>query len=185
MDIGYNNLGPRTDMTMMRRIKNRALARAVTRHKALSRVFTDAYKPLEFDDIPWTLPGKPLCDSKVAIITTAGLHHREQMPFNMQDTDGDPTFRVIDATRPLEDIMITHDYYDHRDADKDINVVFPVERLRELEKEGLVGEVSPLNIGFMGHVTGPHIKALIRETAPEAARLLRDEGVDAVLLTPG
>ena len=53
----------------------------------------------------------------------------------MQDPDGDPTYREIERDTPVEALMITHDYYDHRDADRDINIVFPIQRLAELAEE--------------------------------------------------
>ena len=81
--------------------------------------------------------------------------------------------------------MITHDYYDHADADKDINIVFPVERLKEFEKDGIIGRVANIHYGFMGHITGRHIPELITRIAPEVARNLKEEKVDIVLLTPG
>jgi D-proline reductase (dithiol) PrdB len=121
----------------------------------------------------------------VAVVTTAGVHHRGQRPFDMEDPDGDPSYRKIDMTKPLSDLMITHDYYDHADADRDLNIVFPAERLRELEAEGVVGKLSHTHYGFMGHIDGRHIHTLVSETAPEVAGLLRAQGVDAVLLVPG
>ena len=81
--------------------------------------------------------------------------------------------------------MITHDYYDHADADRDMNIVFPIERLREFEKEGFVGRVADHHFGFMGHITGRHIPTLLNEKAPELARRLKKGEVDIVLLTPG
>lgn len=128
---------------------------------------------------------KALRRCKVAVVTTAGVHHRDQPPFDMADQNGDPSFRLLDAARPVGDLMITHDYYDHSDADKDINIVFPVERLREFAEEGVIGELAKENYGFMGHVLGHHIDRLINEYAPEAAGRLKAEQVDAVLLTPG
>ncbi|MFQ5354618.1 MAG: glycine/sarcosine/betaine reductase selenoprotein B family protein, partial [Thermodesulfobacteriota bacterium] len=83
------------------------------------------------------------------------------------------------------DYTVTHDYYDHSDADRDINVVFPVFRLRELAAEGFIREAAPVNYGFMGHITGPHVQTLMKKTAPEVAGMLRKDSVDAVLLTPG
>jgi D-proline reductase (dithiol) PrdB len=80
--------------------------------------------------------------------------------------------------------MITHDYYDHKDADRDINVVFPLDRLRELEQEGIIKALSPLNFGLMSHVIGRHIRTLTGETAPEIAKRLQAAGADIVLLTP-
>ena len=167
------------------RFKNRMLSRAITRFPALAKRFVESYAPWESEDIPWTPLAKPLAECTVAMVTTAGVHHRDQKAFDMIDKDGDPSYRVLDLTRPFESLMITHDYYDHRDADKDINIVFPVERLREFQREGVIGRLANAHYGFMGHITGPHIMTLITRTAPEVARLLKRDGVDVALLTPG
>jgi len=167
------------------RLKNRLIAKIITRFPSLSRRFIDAYAPWESEDIPWTPVAKPLKEAKVALVTTAGVHHRDQPPFDMNDKDGDPTYRVIDATRPVSDLMITHDYYDHKDAEKDINIVFPVERLGELHEAGIIGTLSETHYSFMGHIDGKHIPALISTGAPEVAKMLKEDGVDTVLLTPG
>jgi D-proline reductase (dithiol) PrdB len=103
----------------------------------------------------------------------------------MIDRNGDPTFREIDGSKPLSDLMITHDYYDHTDADKDMNVVFPIDRLKYFEKEGIIGTLSDRNYGFMGHILGPHIDTLKNITAPDVAQRLKSDDVDIVLLTPG
>ena len=55
----------------------------------------------------------------------------------MNNPNGDPSFRVIDSRQPISDLMITHDYYNHSDAEKDINIIFPIQRLWKLEKEGI------------------------------------------------
>jgi D-proline reductase (dithiol) PrdB len=81
--------------------------------------------------------------------------------------------------------MITHDYYDHSDAERDINIVFPIERLWELEMEGIIGGVIRIHYGFMGHILGRHLNTLINKSVPEVARRLRSDKVDLVLLTPG
>ncbi len=168
----------------MNRLKNRIIARLITRFPALSKRFIAAYEPWKSEDIPWTPVVKPLGESTVAIVTTAGIHHRDQDPFDMRDKDGDPTFREIDLSRS-PDLMITHDYYDHTDADKDLNIVFPLERLQEFVKEGSIGRVAGRQYGFMGHITGRHIPTLINKTAREVAQRLKQDGVDIVLLTPG
>ena len=166
------------------RWKNRGLARLNTRFPALARRFTDAYQPVVKEETPWAPVVKPLSESSLALVTTAGVHHKDQDPFHMTK-DGDPTFRRIDASRPMASLMITHDYYDHADADQDVNIVFPLERLRELEARGIIGRAARWHYGFMGHIDGPHIQTLIDRTAPEAARELKDEAADLVLLTPG
>ncbi len=113
------------------------------------------------------------------------MHHRDQKPFDMDDPDGDPTFREIDMTRPMSDLKITHDYYDHSDADRDINIVFPMERLRELKEEKIIGNLARFHYGFMGHIDKAHIFTLISVSAPEVARRLKADRVDVVLLVPG
>jgi D-proline reductase (dithiol) PrdB len=167
------------------RIKNRLVAKLITRFPSLSRRFTESYTPWESEDVPWTPVRELLRDCRISIVTTAGVHQRDQEPFDMKDPNGDPSYRVIDGRLPVEELMITHDYYDHADADRDINIVFPIERLREFQAEGVIGRVADRHYGFMGHIDGPHIRTLVQKTGPEVARLLRKEGVDVVLLTPG
>jgi D-proline reductase (dithiol) PrdB len=167
------------------RLKNRFLARAATAVPYVAKMLTGAYHPEEQQGVPWTPPVKRLGESSVAIVTTAGVHLKEQMPFDMKDPDGDPSSRLIDGQVSADDLMITHDYYDHRDADRDINIVFPIERLREFEEVGLIKAVASVHFSFMGHIVGPHIRTLTGVTAPEAADRLKSEGVDIVLLTPG
>jgi D-proline reductase (dithiol) PrdB len=167
------------------RIKNRLIARAITRFPRLAKYFIDAYDPWTSKDIPWTPVTKKLAQSTIAVVTTAGVHHRDQEPYDMQDRDGDPSFRTIDSKRPLSSLMITHDYYDHTDADRDLNIVFPIERLKEFEQEGFINGVSCRHFSFMGHITGKHLVTLMQTTAPAVARKLREDAVDIVLLTPG
>lgn len=167
------------------RFKNILIARLITRWPSLAKRFIDSYTPWESEEIPWSEVKTPLGQCTIAVVTTAGVHHRGQKPFNMRDPHGDPSYRILDLSRPVSDLMITHDYYDHSDADRDINVVFPIERLREMEAEGIIGGVAREHYGFMGHVDGPHLHTLVAKTGPEVARSLRKSRVDAVLLTPG
>jgi D-proline reductase (dithiol) PrdB len=173
-------------MSLIVRLKNRGGAALATAFPALGERFAAGYRAERQDGVvPWAAVTKPLAASTIGIVTTAGVHHREQLPYDMHDRDGDPSFRELDLERPLDSLMITHDYYDHADADRDLNVVFPVERLRELALSGEIGAVARLAYGLMGHITGRHLETLKRRTAPEAAARLKKAGVDAVLLAPG
>lgn len=134
--------------------------------------------------IPWAPLTKPLAESVVALVTTAGVHLKSHEPFNMDDPDGDPSFRAIPSDVQRGDLTITHKYYDHSAADRDINVVLPLDRLRELAAEKRIGGLGPFVYGFMGHVDGLHLRTLMEATAPEVARLLKRDGVDAAVLTP-
>lgn len=167
------------------RLKNQAIAKVTTRLPSLAKRVSEAFSPLEMETVPWTPLAKPLSDCKVALVTTAGVHHRDQPPFDMHDREGDPSFRVMDISRPISDLMITHDYYDHSDADKDINIVFPIERLRELGREGIIGQAARFHYGFMGHILGRHIETLLSRSAPDVARKLKGDAIDVVFLTPG
>jgi D-proline reductase (dithiol) PrdB len=134
--------------------------------------------------VPWARVTRPVQDSTVALVTTAGVHLASDPPFDMSDPEGDPSFRAIPGDVDPGQLTITHRYYDHAAADRDINVVLPIARLRELVAEGRVGAVAPRMYGFMGHIDGRHLATLIEETGPAVADRLRADGADAVFLTP-
>ena len=168
------------------RFKNQLLARAATRFPILAKKFTDSYTPRTSDgDIPWTSPSVPPHQAKLALITTGGIHHRHQIPFDMVDSAGDPSYRELDTATLFDDFVITHDYYDHSDADKDPNIILPLDRLKELVDEKILGSIAATHYSFMGHIDGPHIDTLVNRTAVEIANKLRAEQVDIALLTPG
>ncbi|WP_322820834.1 glycine/sarcosine/betaine reductase selenoprotein B family protein [Chloroflexus sp.] len=150
---------------------------------ALARLWGSAYRALNFDEIPFTPLRKPLHESRLALITTGGVHLREQPPFDMADPRGDPTYRRIPATTPLSELTITHDYYDHSDAERDLNILFPLDLVRTLVQRNIIGSLADC-YGFMGHIELPHLTTLLQQTAPEVATFLKQEQVDAVLLTP-
>ena len=171
-------------MISFKRLGNKVLAKLTTRSRRVAGMYTRSYRPMEFKDIPWTPLSKPVSESRLALVTTAGVHHRHQPAFDMLDPEGDPAYRIIDAEHP-DDLMITHDYYDHADADRDVNIVFPIQRALEFQGEGLIGELARYHYGFMGHIDGRHISTLINDTAPDVAVRLKKAGVDIALLTPG
>lgn len=164
--------------------KNRLLAKLFTRFPWLTTLWLKAQTPEILGAPPWTLLTKPLNECTVALVTTAGVHRRDDVPFDMSDQDGDPTYREIPTDCPLTDLMITHDYYDHTDADKDLNIVFPLQRLQEFQAEGRIGNLAPLHYSFMGHIDKRHVSHLVQKTAPEVAQKLKALKVDVVILTP-
>jgi len=134
--------------------------------------------------IPFARLTKPLSAARGALITTAGVHLSSQPPFDMTNSDGDPTYREIPVDVALEEITITHKYYDHRDADVDLNIVFPLAHFRDLVSQGVIGSLATRHFGFMGHIEGDLVTTLTRRTAPEVAAKLRADGVDFAFLTP-
>lgn len=172
-------------MSISSRIKNRLIAKVITRFPSLAQRFITAYEPWESGEgIPWAPLRKPLSQCKLAIVTTSGIHHGAQEPFDMQDSEGDPSFRAINGATIGSNYKITHDYYDHSDAEKDLNIVFPLDRLRELQQEGVLGQLADTHYSLMGHIDGRHIVTLIESTAQQIVEKLKHDKINVVLLTP-
>ena len=156
----------------------------LTELPALVNLWSRHSKFVEFYSSPWTPLTKATHQCRLSLVTTGGVHLMSQHPFDMMDPAGDPTFRRIPAGTSPKDLGITHDYYDHTDADRDINVVFPVERVLELKNMGEIGDVNHRHFSFMGHIKNPHISTLLNDTAPRVASALKTDGVDIAILTP-
>ena len=154
-----------------------------SRVPALARRWGRGFDALSFDDVPLARIRKPLRECRIALITTGGVHLRDQPPYDMADPRGDPTFRIIPAETPRARLAITHDYYDHADAERDLNILLPLGLFRELAARGWIGALATC-YGFMGHIEPPHVATLLEVTAPQVAGKLKQERVDAVLLTP-
>jgi D-proline reductase (dithiol) PrdB len=134
--------------------------------------------------VPFTPFDRELSRATVAIVTAAGAHRKDQEPFNIADELGDLTFRIIGQEAQAADLMVTHHHYDHADADRDINVVFPIDPLRELVAEGFVGGEAKEHIGYMGYTM--QLKRMYEETAPQIAEEVdKKSRADAVILTGG
>jgi D-proline reductase (dithiol) PrdB len=169
---------------VLRDLSNRVAVQLFKRVPWLGERWARRHRFVESSAVPWAPLRTPLERATVALVTTAGVHLAADPPFDMDDPDGDPTFRVIPAGAPRAAITITHKYYDHAAADRDLNVVLPVDRLRELAQERRIGAVAPRIYGFMGHVDGRHLATLMERTAPDVAARLVADGADAVFLTP-
>ena len=128
-------------------------------------------------DIPWTPLRKPLSESTVVLVSTGGVHLRSDHPFNLS---GDPTYRVIPKDAGRADLAISHQAYDRTDALHDINLVFPIERLRELERKQAVGRLAGEHYGFGLMGSAQKMMPAIRD----AARRIRAAGADLALLVP-
>ena len=134
--------------------------------------------------VPFTPFDGELSRATVAIVTAGGVHLRGQEPFNISDELGDLTFRLIPDDADASDLTVTHHHYDHSDADRDINVVFPLDVLRDLREEGFVRGLARKHVGYMGYTM--QLKAMYEGTAPEIANEIdRGSRADVVLLTGG
>lgn len=132
-----------------------------------------------FTGTPWTSP-RPLSESRVAIVTTAGL--RADGCRNW--AQGDQGFVVLPGD--CRDLTLAHtsQNFDRTAVLEDLNVVYPVDRLAELADRGVIGSVAGNHLAFMGAQRDHTLTTLRLDSGPAAAELLRDDQVDVVLLTP-
>jgi len=131
-----------------------------------------------FETRPW-VDGPPLSGRRVALISTAGLHRRGDRPFTLDPGD---YYRIIPGDIEVNDLVMTHisASFDRSGFQQDWNVVFPINRLRELAEEGVIGSVADFHYSFMG----AHDPMPMEQDARRLAGLLKNDGVDAVLLLP-
>jgi len=140
------------------------------------------------DPIPWTPLSKPLNQCRFALVTTAGIYDKErEPPFDAEREKrepmwGDPTYRRIRRDVPQAQIGASHLHINNRDILADVNIVLPVNQFAELEAQGVIGSLAAVNYSFMGYQ--PNTSEWRERYAPEVAALMKDEAVDAVLLSP-
>lgn len=148
------------------------------------RLLLRTYPWRRVDPVPLARLAKPLAESRVALVTTAGLVPPLERPFDPGVKGGDFSFRVIRANANIRRLEEHHrsEAFDHAGILRDPNVAFPLDRLRELAATGGIGDVAPRHLSFMGSITAPG--RLARHTAPEAAQLLVEDRVDVALLFP-
>ena len=149
-----------------------------------TRAFLKAYRWREISPIPWTPLRKALSQCSVALVSTGGLVLPSQEPFDENVKGGDFSFRVVPAGSDVSTLIDTHrsETFDHSGIHEDANLALPLDRLHEMQREGRVGQVAPRHLSFMGSITAT--ARLTRESAPAAARLLAEDGVDVALLVP-
>ena len=132
---------------------------------------------------PWTPLRRPLAACRFALVTTGGVHRIDQPPFDLSRDGYDWSYREIPSDTATEQLMVTHNHYDHAHVDRDINAMLPLDRFRELAEEGIIGGLGPRCFGLYGYILDP--QALARETAPRIAEALQADGVEAAFMTPG
>jgi D-proline reductase (dithiol) PrdB len=131
----------------------------------------------------WTPLTKPLSECVVTLFTTGGVHRKSDRPFDIESPHGDWTWREIPTDIATSELMVTHSHYSHVEADRDINCMFPLDRLRELCAQGTIGGIATSAYSIMGF--NPDPAHLMEHTAPELARRYKDSGADIVFMTCG
>lgn len=137
--------------------------------------------------IPYTPNQRPLHNMVIAIVTTAGVHLKEQMPFSSNKFVADFSYREIPGDVRISDLTVTHAAdaveYDVEAAKQDINTIFPIERLRELAAEGFLGGTADAHYSMMGYVL--RFNRLMEETVPTLSKKIVRSKTDGVVLTAG
>lgn len=148
------------------------------------RLFLAAYRWRRIDPVPFAPMRKALGEAKVAIVTSAALTLPSQPPFDDAVRGGDWSFREIPDDADVATLVESHrsETFDHRGLHSDPNLGLPLDRLRELVAAGIIGSAASRHFSVMGSITAPG--RLVRDTAPEIARRLAADAVDAVLLVP-
>jgi hypothetical protein len=106
--------------------------------RRMLRTWVEMEKPRP---IPWSPLCKPLRESKVALLSSAGIALENDRPFDQEGERrnpwwGDPSYRVLPATATEADVRLYHMHIDPRPAEQDLNCLFPLARLKELEQPG-------------------------------------------------
>jgi len=174
-------MAERSGMDSGRKVK--IMAR-ISDMKMKYRIFMKTYKYRSVAWRPGTSLDKPLRESRIALVSTAALQGPGQQDFDLDLPGGDPSYRILSAGTYLGSLPAAHPSgsFDHSGIDSDINLAFPLDRLRELAGEGYIGSIASRHFSFMGAIVSP--EKLIEETAPEVAELLIEDRADGVLLVP-
>jgi D-proline reductase (dithiol) PrdB len=148
------------------------------------------------EGIPFTLPLRRLSESRVCLISLAGIYRKGQKPFStspgiipprlraMRFKDrGDWSFREISLEAESTDLAVAHAHYDHSEADEDINCIFPLMRLVELEVEGFVGKCADVHYSLMGYV--PEAALIVSTATGEIIPRLKKQEVDVAVVSGG
>jgi len=138
-------------------------------------------------NIPWTPLDKPIKETTFTLITTAGISMKSDPPFDLEREKrepawGDPSYRKIPRTATESDIEVSHLHVNTGYIKQDINVMLPLARFAEFEKEGVIGQLAPTCYSYYGFQMDA--TALLAESMPQVADQMRQENVEAVLLTP-
>ena len=128
---------------------------------------------------PWTALTKPVSECRIGLVASGGIYVEGQVAFHFKD---DISYREVATDTPTDKLRATHFAYDLTDARSDPNVVFPLDRLRELVAEGVIGSLARRAYTFMG---GIYSSRKVRDTiAPALRDRMKEDEVDLALLVP-
>jgi D-proline reductase (dithiol) PrdB len=125
---------------------------------------------------------KPISQTRLTFVSSAGVQPKGSMPFDVVHPVGDFSFRRVPSAAKTSDLEIHQIKYPTTGALKDLNVIFPIERLQELAAEGLIGELTPNLFSFIGYQMDP--ERFEQTLAEDLADAVAADGAEAVLLCP-
>ena len=128
---------------------------------------------------PWQPLPKPLSECRLGLIASGGIYITGQVAFHYKD---DTSYRVIPTNINTANLRATHFAYDLTDARSDVNVVFPIDPLRQLVKEGIIGALAEHAFTFMGGIYSA--RRVQEDLVPQLTEHMLAERVDAMLLVP-
>ena len=135
------------------------------------------------DYVPLARLMKPLNEARLTLISSCGVHMKSDRPMDVCHPFGEFTFRRVPSGAKHSDLIIHQLKYPHDDADLDINVIFPIERLQELAAEGMIGGLTRNFFSFIGYNMDP--ERFERTVATDIARAVCEvEQADVALLVP-
>ena len=137
------------------------------------------YRWVENADAPWIPLTKPLNESRVALVSSAGIYLKGQTPFHTKD---DTSIREIPKSALTGDFSVNHFGYRMDGAERDPNCVFPLKQLQTLEEEGFIGEMAETAYTFMGGIYSS--RRVREELAPQLVERALAAGADLVYLVP-
>jgi D-proline reductase (dithiol) PrdB len=137
--------------------------------------------------IPWTPMAKPLNQTTIALVTSAGVSLKTDPPFDMERekreaTWSDPSYRVIPRGTTEKDIEVNHLHINTNHIKQDINVILPLARMAEFEKEKIIGRLAPTSYSFYGFQWKS--TDYLKEAIEPISMRMKIERVEAVLMTP-
>ena len=133
--------------------------------------------------VPQAHLAKPLAEARLTLISSCGVHHKADRPLDVCHPFGDFRFLRVPSAARHDDLIIHQLKYPHDDADLDINVIFPIERLQELRDEGRIGSLTPNFFSFIGYNMDPE-KFERTVAAGIAEAVVEEERADCALLAP-
>ncbi len=130
-------------------------------------------------EVPWTPLAKPLSECRVALAGSGGVYCEDQQPFHFKD---DTSIRLIPSSIRKKRLRVAHFGYPTQAAESDPDCVFPLGPLRALAENGLIGELAPEAISFMGGIYSQ--RRVREELIPSVLAEVRRQNVDLFYIVP-